>query len=143
MIQFSVLAIKIFAAYLVLSNLGNSLPLFFQPGARVEAPTWALIGWLIIPLVIGIALWFCASTIAQKIISVDAEETSLSEDGLVAAGTFLIGIYWALRSVGAIVGQLSSVGTVNYGYVIVFIISVLLIFGNKTIIRIYRKLRTA
>ena len=144
--QFSELAIKIFSAYLVLSNVGNIIPLFFPPagwGTQSDVPIWPLIGWLGIPLTIGIVLWFLASSIAQKIIGKEGEDSSLSEDGLVAAGTFLIGTYWALRSVGTVVGQLSSVGTVNYGYVTVFAISVLLICGNKSITRMYRKLRTA
>ncbi|AOS97725.1 hypothetical protein AUP74_02317 [Microbulbifer aggregans] len=143
--QFSELAIKIFAAYLALSNLGNVIPLFFSPaawGTQSDVPIWPLIGWLGIPLMVGFVLWFSASTIAQKAIGNGEEGTSLSEGGLVAAGTFLIGTYWALRSVGVVVGQLSSVGTVNYGYIMVFAISLLLIFGNKAITRMYRKLRT-
>ncbi|GAB2528958.1 hypothetical protein GCM10008940_34630 [Microbulbifer agarilyticus] len=106
-------------------------------------PIWPLIGWLGIPLMIGIVLWFSASKIAQKIIGNDEKDASLSEDGLVAAGTFLIGTYWGLKSIGTVVGQLSSVGTLNYGYVTVFAISMLMICGNKTITRMYRKLRTA
>lgn len=144
--QFSELAIKILAAYLVLNNLGNTLPLIIAGkswGSGESIPFAVLVGWAVIPAAIGIILWVLAPRIVHRIIRSDEGDTSISEKGLVVAGTFLIGIYWALKSVGVIFGQNFSVGTVNYGYIAVFLISLALIFGGRFISMVYSKLRTA
>ncbi len=56
------------------------------------------------------------------------------------AGVFLIGVYWALKSVGIILSQFLNGGTVDYGYVSVLLISVFLILGGKFITNMYHKL---
>ena len=144
--QFSELAIKILAAYLVLNNLGNAFPLFLAPeswGNGEPLPIAPVIGWVVVPAIAGIVLWVLAPQIAHKIFSASEQDTAISENGLVVAGTFLIGIYWALKSVGVIVGQLFAMGTVNYGYVAVLVVSLALVLGGRFVATVYDRLRTA
>ncbi|WP_444901888.1 hypothetical protein ACJJIG_00980 [Microbulbifer sp. SSSA007] len=144
--QFSELTIKILAAYLVLSNLGNALPFIIAPaswGISGPIPIAPVLGSIVVPAVIGIILWVLAPKIAPKIIRSTDGDASISEKGLVAAGTFLIGVYWALKSVGVIVGQLFTQGTINYGYVTVLLISLAMIFGGRFVTTMYHRLRTA
>lgn len=144
--QFSELAIKILAAYLALNNLGNFFPFVITPtswGSGETIPIAAVVGWVVIPAVIGITLWVLAPKIASKIIISSEGDAVISERGLVAAGTFIIGVYWALKSVGIIVAQLFSVGTINYGYAAVFVISLILILGGRFVVTAYHRLRTA
>ncbi|MDP5211283.1 hypothetical protein [Microbulbifer sp. 2205BS26-8] len=144
--QFSELAIKILAAYFILGNLGNASPLLFVPEfweSKELVPTVPFIAMLAAPIVIGIFLWILAPNIAQKIISSYEGETAISEHGLIIAGTFLIGVYWALRSIGIVIGEISTNGSIDYGNIAVFLISLVLILGGKFITSFYRWLRTA
>jgi len=146
MMQFSELAIKILAAYLALNNLGNFLPFIItlrSSDSGESMPIAVVVGWVVIPVIIGIVLWVLAPKIASKIILPSERDTAISEKGLVAAGTFLIGVYWALKSVGVVVGQLFSMGTINYGYAAVFIISLMLVLGGRFFVSVYHRLRTA
>ncbi|BBM00116.1 hypothetical protein [Microbulbifer sp. GL-2] len=146
MMQFSELAIKILAAYLVLNNLGNVLPFIItlkSSDSGQSIPIISVAGWVVIPFVIGIVLWILAPKIARKTIVSSDGDAAISEAGLVVAGTFLIGVYWALKSVGVVVGQLFSLGTINYGYVAVFIISLVLVLGGRFVVTMYHRLRTA
>lgn len=144
--QFSELAIKILAVYLVLNYLGNALPLFLAPESWSNGeplPVAPIIGWVVVPVIAGILLWILAPQIARKLFRSTEEDTAISEKGLVVAGTFLIGVYWALKSVGVIVGQLFAMGTVNYGYVAVLVIALVLILGGRFVAIFYHRLRTA
>ncbi|WKD49100.1 hypothetical protein [Microbulbifer spongiae] len=144
--QFSELLIKILAAYLILRNLGNASPLFFLPEfwEREESlPIAPFVVFLLAPILIGIVLWVLAPKIAQKIINSDENDAAISERGVVVAGTFLIGVYWALRSIGIVISEISTTRSIDFGNVAVFVISLALILGGKFITSFYRWLRTA
>ncbi|GAB2899528.1 hypothetical protein GCM10027180_31930 [Microbulbifer echini] len=122
------------------------MPLLLASGAwinREGAPVILVVGLAVIPIIMGILLWIYAPKIADKKISSSVKDDAISEGGLVVAGVFLIGVYWALKSVGIILSQFLNSGTVDYGYVSVLLISVFLILGGKFITNMYHKLRTA
>ncbi|MFS1524510.1 hypothetical protein ACL7TT_10415 [Microbulbifer sp. 2304DJ12-6] len=132
--QFSELVIKILAAYFILGNLGNASPLLFVPEfwtSKEFVPTVPFVAMLVAPIVIGIFLWILAPNIAQKLSSPCEGEAAISEHGLVIAGTFLIGVYWALRSIGIVIGEISNNGSIDYGNIAVFLISLVLILGGN------------
>ncbi|MGO1708002.1 MAG: hypothetical protein ACTHZH_10180 [Oleiphilaceae bacterium] len=140
------IVIKVFAAYLVFSTVGNYVPLAFVPGAW-SGPNSPNIGYLaagvLVPIGIGIILWLRAPKISKNAFSTETPGPIIPESGIVAAGVFLIGIYWLIRSFSVVVTQLSAQATINYGWCVVLILSVGLILGNNVLAKIFRKLRTA
>jgi len=140
------IVIKVFAAYLVFSTAGNYVPLVFVPGAW-SGPNSPNIGYLaagvLVPIGIGIILWLRAPKISKNAFPTETPEPIIPESGIVAAGVFLIGVYWLIRSFSVVVTQLSAQAPINYGWCVVLILSVGLILGNNVLAKIFRKLRTA
>jgi len=138
------LSIKLFAAYLVLSNSSYviNLALWRNDGDLLinEAVIWVpIIGYLIIPLIMGVILWFMSPRIADRLDYSDSP--SISEKGVISAGAFVVGLYWLLHSIGVVLGQYVSQQTINWGHVVVFVMSFFLIFSGQAIVVAYIKLR--
>ena len=105
------LSIKLFAAYLVLSNSSYVINLALWSNdddlSINEAVIWLpIIGYLVIPLIIGVSLWFMSPRIADRLDYSDSP--SISEKGVISAGTFVVGLYWLLHSIGVVLGQYSG-----------------------------------
>lgn len=140
------IVIKVFAAYLTFSTLGNYVPLAFSPGAwgGINSPHIPyLAAGLLVPIIISVGLWLKAANIAKASFSTDTPGPLIPESGIVAAGVFLIGVYWLVRSISMILTQLSAPSPINYGWGIVLLLSVGLMLGNSVIANAFRKLRTA
>lgn len=140
------IVIKVFAAYLVFSTVGNYVPLVLVPGA-FSGPNsphiWFLVAGLSVPIVIGIVLWLSAAKISRTTLSSEVSRPVIPESGVVAAGVFLIGVYWFVRSVSVLLTQLGSQASINYGWCVVLVLSVGLILGNSFIAEVFRKIRAA
>ena len=96
---------------------------------------------ILIPVLVGVILWFLAPKIALRV-NQDTSEGHLPEErAIVSAGTFLIGVYWAMKSVTWILSQYFTTETVNYAGIVILGISVFLILGNNFIAHLYMRLR--
>lgn len=140
------IVIKVFAAYLVFSTVGNYVPLALVPDAfsGPNSPRiWFFAAGLSVPIVIGMFLWLRALKISKAAFSSEASGPVIPESGVVAAGVFLIGVYWFIRSVSVLLTQLGSQATINYGWCVVLVLSVGLILGNSSIAKVFRKIRAA
>lgn len=137
--------VKVFAAYLAFTTLGNYVPLAFAPnawGGENSPHIPYLLAGLLVPIIISIVLWLKAPKIAKASFSTDTPEPVIPESGVVAAGAFLIGVYWLVRSISILVTQLNEPSSVNYGWAVVLLLSVGLILGNRLIAKLFQKLRT-
>lgn len=140
------IVVKVFAAYLVFSTVGNYVPLVLVPDA-FSGPNsphiWFLVAGLSVPIVIGMVLWLSAAKISKTTLSSEVSGPVIPENGVVAAGVFLIGVYWFVRSVSVLLAQLGSQASINYGWCVVLVLSVGLILGNSFIAEVFRKIRAA
>lgn len=140
------IVIKVFASYLVFSTAGNYVPLALVPGTFSGATSpaiWFFASGLSVPIVIGMVLWFRAPKISKAAFSSETSGPVIPENGVVAAGVFLIGIYWFVRSVSVLLTQLGSQASINFGWCVVLLLSVGLILGNSFIAKLFRKVRAA
>lgn len=144
---FSILLIRILAIYLVLNPLLAVLPTIFSPGSAELVDEWLLflVAGVLIPLGAGLLLWLFAGALAKKIHGDAVPESglTLSETGLVRAGSFLIGVYLFIQHMGIVLSQYASVGLIAYGSLIVIGLSVCLIVGANAIGKLYKKIKYA
>lgn len=144
---FSILLIRILAIYLVLNPLLAVLPILFSPGSAELVDEWVpfMVAGVLMPMGAGLLLWFFASALAKKIHGGTDPESgvTLSETGLVRAGSFLIGVYLFIQHIGIVFSQYMSVGFIAYGSLIVIALSVYLIVGVGSIGMLYKKIKYA
>ncbi len=139
------IVIKVFAAYLVFSTLGNYVSLAFvsEVWSGQNSPHIGyLTAGLLVPIGIGIILWLGAPKISRNAFSIETPGPVIPESGVVAAGVFLIGVYWLVRSFSAVITQLGAGAPINYGWCVVLVLSVGLVLGNNILAKVFRKLRT-
>ena len=141
--------IKVFAAYLVFNSLITHIPLLAMSNVFIGSdphPYAHVVVAFMVPIIIGIALWLGAPRLSSKVLSAEAAdqpEPVVPEAGIVAAGVFLIGVYWFVRAIHSLLLQLGSPVDINYGWFAVIALSMGLILGNRYMAEIFRKLRTA
>ncbi|TVP42748.1 MAG: hypothetical protein EA345_18460 [Halomonas sp.] len=144
---FSILLIRVLAIYLVLNPLLAVLPIIFTPGSAELIDEWLpfMMASVLIPLGAGLLLWLFAGALAKKIHGNTDPESglTLSEAGLVRAGSFLIGIYLFIQHLGIVISQYASVGLIAYGSLIVIALSVCLIAGANMMGKLYKKIKYA
>lgn len=144
---FSILLIRILAIYLVLNPLLAVLPILFSPGSAELVDEWLpfMVAGVLMPLGAGLLLSFFAGALAKKIHSdTDPESTlTVSETGLVRAGSFLIGVYLFIQHMSIVLSQYMSVGLIAYGSLIVIVLSVCLIVGANGLGKLYTKIKYA
>jgi hypothetical protein len=133
------LGVYLFAAWLIEFSTILSSATFWQVFELGKA--FSILGLVLIPLAVGIALWFLAPRIARRVYEDSSEGNLPEERAIVSAGTFLLGVYWAMTSLSWILSQYSTEETLSYVGIIIFGISVFLIVGNNFIARVYMKSR--
>ncbi|PRY61620.1 hypothetical protein B0H98_11120 [Vreelandella songnenensis] len=142
---FSILLIRLLAVYLAINPLLSASPLLFSPSFEAELTQWlpGLVATIVIPIIVGIALWFSAVTLANKIHENDSADSalSISEAGLVRAGSFLIGVYLFVQHLGTAISQWTWGGMVAYGSLAVVILSIGLMLGTRFLGKLYRWLK--
>lgn len=142
---FSILLIRLLAVYLAINPLLSVSPLLFSPSFEEELAQWlpGLVATIVIPIIVGIALWFSAVTLTNKIHDSDSTDSalSISEAGLVRAGSFLIGVYLFVQHLGTAISQWVWGGIVAYGSLAVVLLSIGLILGTSFLGKLYRRLK--
>ncbi len=139
-----IVAIRILAVYLVASSMNNAFPIFFMTestNSLSDLRFMVVFGYFVFPMLVGIGLWHFAPSVASKACEVESLNGSPTEQDLVRASSFLIGIFWAVRSTGFLLGELSARGSVNYGQLAVFGLSVFLIVGCGFVTKIFERVR--
>ena len=143
----AVVLLRVLSIYLVAQGLEHSTRLLSMPNFWAEADMQnklLVLTTFLTPLVIGVLLWLFSKKIALWV-SQEAQECWLPEEkSLVAAGTFIIGVYWAMTSFSAFLAIYNSGGLkrASYAWLIVLGISILLILGSNFVSRAYFWLRT-
>ena len=144
---FSVLLIRILAIYLALNPLLSVSPILFSSGSGESRSEWlpVLVAGVLIPMVVGVILWFSAQRLANKIHVGSAAEPSvnISEEGLVRAGSLLIGIYLFVQHIGTAISQWAWGGIIAYGSLSVIVLSLGLIIGTHSMGKLYKKIKYA
>ncbi|WP_172118296.1 hypothetical protein [Halomonas hibernica] len=139
---FSILLIRLLAIYLAITPLLSVSPLLFSPGYDAELAQW--LPWLaataVIPIIAGIVLWFSAVTLANKFLG-DEPALTISEEGLVRAGSFLIGVYLFVQHLSTAISQWVWGGIVAYGSLAAVVLSIGLIVGARFLAKLYRRLK--
>ena len=144
---FSILLIRVLAIYLVLNPLLSMSPFLFSLGSDESLNEWlpVLIAGVLIPMVAGVVLWLSARALANKIHAGARQEPSvaISEEGLVRAGSFLIGVYLFVQHAGTVISQWAWGGILAYGSMFVLLVSVGLIVGANSMGQLYRRIKYA
>ena len=113
----SIIAIRVLAVYLVASGLNVALPLFLVSESWADPkdiPTLVSLGYIGAPVIVGLLLWFLAPKLSSKVPSESTEP--LNENGLVSAGSFLIGVYLFVKHLGITIGQLHVVSNREFQF---------------------------
>lgn len=142
--SYAVITIRILAFY-ILANSANTAyshlylqQMNFYDGTSVY---WLIVGTLIVALSISVALWFSAPKMAARIVAGHNDE-SISEAGVVSAGSFLIGLYWFIKSIAINISNAQNGHEVHIGAVFLLAVSLLVMLGNKYVSVAYTKLRS-
>ena len=117
-----------------------------NPGFWEEADTEnkiLVLSAFITPLVVAVILWLWAKQLARWMVP-DADSSWVPEErALVSVGTFLIGVFWAMRALQALI-TLYPYGLVKiYPWLVLLGLSIGLMLGSNFISRCYGWLRTA
>lgn len=141
---FSILLIRVMALFLFLRTLFSVLPALLAPDLK---EIWsaemlpALIATVVVPIAGGLVLWFAAPSLAGRI-HVEADSgVNASDDELVRAGTFLIGVYLLVRHIGMLIGSYASSGAISPEPVIVIAASLAMILGAGFFGTMYAKIK--
>ncbi|MGO2054479.1 MAG: hypothetical protein ACTH2G_02020, partial [Halomonadaceae bacterium] len=144
---FSILLIRVLAIYLALNPLLSVSPILFSSGSGESRSEWlpVLVAGALIPMVVGVTLWFSARTLANKIHAGSAAESgvNISEAGMVRAGSFLIGVYLFVQHIGTAISQWAWGGIIAYGSLSVIVLSMGLIVGTHSMGKLYKKIKYA
>lgn|SRR5690554_3690181 len=141
---FSILLIKILGLYLALKTLFSVIPAIFSPNFHeVLSSEWIpiLIASVVIPIIGGAVLWFTASALAEKIHGGNEAKINSTDDELVRAGTFLIGVFLLIQHIGILVGRYTTSGDIAYGSVVVLAASILMVFGTGIFGTLYNRVK--
>ncbi|WP_018917462.1 hypothetical protein [Vreelandella zhanjiangensis] len=144
---FSILLIRLLAVYLAINPIVNLSILLFNPSLQSDAQLsqWlpGLLATTVMPFIAGVALWFSAGLLAHKIHDSDSTDLalSISETGLVRAGSFLIGVYLFVHHLGTAISQWVWGGIVGYGSMAVVLLSIGLMLGTRFLGKLYRRLK--
>ena len=140
--SFSILAIKILALYLVLTTLYSFLPVVFSGNINsILTPKLMVVlsATILLTIIGGTILWNKAEFIANKIHKEEASMPKTSDNEIVSAGLFLVGITLLIRHIGIFINHFLSMNQINYGSIFIITISLLLIFQSSIFKNIYLK----
>jgi hypothetical protein len=141
-----VVIIRLLCVYLIAEGLTNIGPLVINPEFWKESETFTVLMVLSVfftPLVIGSFMWASAQKIALWL-NKDSSEIWLPEEkAIVSAGTFIVGIFWATRSLSAFFTLAVSGLRFSYPWLIMLLLPICLMLGSHRIAQFYSWLRVA
>jgi predicted neutral ceramidase superfamily lipid hydrolase len=142
----AVVLIRAVSIYLVANGLSTSSRLLAIPGFWEEADTEnkiMVISAVVTPFLVALVLWFSAKKLAIWMLP-DANSTQVpGARVLVSAGTFLIGLFWAMTALQALIALYPYGYSKLYPWLILLAVSIGLMLGSNFISRCYGWLRTA
>lgn len=140
----TIILIRVLAVYFIAQSFWWGMPVIFSSGGWESIAAEDVITvakYMGAPVVVGVILWFSAPAIASRATLEEKAPQIPNEQDLVGAGTFLIGIYWAVHAITNFVTIYTLNGSIHYGSVASLIIATLLILGSHFISVIFTKLR--
>ena len=144
---FIIVAIRLFAVFLIADGVMSFLPQLIALAVAnnlaepVEIPYVYLGTLFLFSAGIALALWLFAEKIAIRVAPEDGPVLGPGEERLVRAGTLLIGVFWLVRGAHVLIGQAIEVGSLNWGALLLVVLSILLILGAQAVGSVYQKLR--
>ncbi|QOR38133.1 hypothetical protein HNO52_06140 [Billgrantia diversa] len=142
---FSILMIRLLGLYLFLKTLFSVLPALFMPNVG-EFWTGELLPVLLatvgVPMVGGVLLWCFAGRLADRLHGDSDSTVAATDEGLVSAGIFLIGVYLVVRHIGMLVGAYSTTGAVAYDALVIVVAGLCMILGGGAIVALYHRVKT-
>ena len=142
---FSILLIRVLGLYLFLSTLFSVMPVLLGSNA---SELWSgellpvFLATTVVPMVGGVLLWCFAGRLAERLHGEIEAGARVGEDGLVRAGTFLIGVYLLVRHFAIVVGSYASEGMIAYESLIVAVLSLCMLLGTRLLGTLYSRLKT-
>ncbi|MCE8019406.1 hypothetical protein HOP51_04620 [Halomonas sp. MCCC 1A11036] len=142
---FSILMIRLLGLYLFLKTLFSVLPALFIPNV---GEFWTgemlpvLIATVMVPMLGGVLLWCFAGSLADRWHGDSDSAVAVTDEDLVRAGTFLIGVYLVVRHVGMLVGAYSTTGAVAYDALVIVVAGLCMILGGGAIVALYHRVKT-
>jgi len=142
----AIVLVRAVSIYFVAQGLSASTMLLANPGFWEEADTEnkvLVISAFVAPFLVAVVLWFSARKLANWMVP-ESNSTQLpNEMALVSAGTFLIGLYWAMRTIQALITLYPYGPRKLYTWIILLVVSIGLMLGTNFIAKCYSWLRTA
>lgn len=141
---FSILLIRVLGLYLFLKTLFSVLPALAGP---MGSEFWSaallpmLIATVAVPMVGGVLLWCFAGRLAGRLHGDADAGVDATDNDLVRAGTFLIGVYLVVRHVGVLVGVYSTSGAVAYDALVVVVAGLGMMLGGGYLAALYQRLK--
>jgi len=143
---FSILLIRLLGLYLFLETLFSVVPALALLGSNAAEPgvgklLLMYLAIVAVPMVGGWLLWCFAGRLADKLHGEVVEEGRVTDDDLVRAGTFLIGVYLMVRHVGVLVAAYSGAGVVAYDALFVVVAGLGMMLGGGALAALYRRIK--
>ncbi|ODB93622.1 hypothetical protein A3194_02755 [Candidatus Thiodiazotropha endoloripes] len=137
-----------------IAGMGIALPIV-NSNFKEELSTLQLLS-IAMPLLSGIVIWLLSVPISKFVINNKSTEVKLINDvSIVAAGTFLIGVYMAFSQLPTMYFVMGKYNELEYGMEstsiitalklssISFVIGLLLMIGHRFFVEVYKWLRRA
>jgi len=138
--SFSILAIKILALYLLLTTLYSLLPVMLSGSINTILTSKLMVvlsATVMLPIIGGVILWKKAEFIVNKIHKSETTVARISDNEIVSAGLFLVGITLLIRHIGIVINHFLFMNQMNYGSIFIIVISLLLVFRSSIFKNLY------
>ncbi|MCE8011800.1 MAG: hypothetical protein ABN479_02455 [Billgrantia sp.] len=142
---FSIQMIRLLGLYLFLKTLFSVLPALFIPNV---GEFWTgemlpvLIATVMVPMLGGVLLWCFAGRLADMLHGDSDSTVAVTDEDLVRAGTFLIGVYLVVRHVGMLVGGYTATGSIAFEALVVVVAGLCMMLGGGALLTLYRRIKT-
>ena len=146
---FSILLIRLLGLYLFLKTLFSVVPALalLEPNAAEPGIGKLLLIYAAtvgVPMLGGVLLWCFAGRLAERLHGgVEADDGArITDEDLVRAGTFLIGVYLVVRHVGMLLAAYTGAGAIAYDALFVVAAGLGMMLGGNGITSLYRRARS-
>lgn len=143
MISYAQISIRILAIYVLANSVNSAYSHLYLRSINFydgDAVYFLVAGSLVIAIVLSALMWFLAPKLAGKLVA-GHDAQPISESGIVSAGSFVIGLYWFMKSLLMAITSYAGEQHLNIGALVLLFISVLIILGNKIVSDLYNRLR--
>ena len=92
---------------------------------------------VMLPIIGGVILWKKAEFIVNKIHKSETTVARISDNEIVSAGLFLVGITLLIRHIGIVINHFLFMNQMNYGSIFIIVVSLLLVFRSSIFKNLY------